>query len=401
MNVFTRWSRMLAGVLLLTLLLAACGQQTASNANSSVTNSNAGETPAVMENEAATSAPPNASAEVGAATPATVETAVAGTNGTSGPSGTIVPRETAASAGATMEAAGNPGGTTGETSVAQPGGSAGGNGATIVVGSKDFTEEFIVAEMYALLLENSGFKVERKLNLGGTPIAQQALVNKQIDLYPEYTSTGLLEVLKDNKQYNSADEIYNAVKTGYEQQFQITWLQPAPFNDSNTFAVTQETAQKYNLKTFSDLFAHAADLRLGGPAEFPGRDDTKHLEQVYNAQISAFKEYVQLGTGPLRYDALKSGQVDAVVAFGTDGRIGADNLVVLQDDKNAYPIYQIAPVVRQDVLQANPAIADTLNKLAPLLTDQVMAGLNAKVDVDGQAYEDVAQEFLKQQGLIK
>jgi osmoprotectant transport system substrate-binding protein len=397
---------MITGVVLLTLLLAACGQQTTSNSNAGTTNNSSGDTPAALENAASTSAPPNASAEVGAATPGTVETAVANTGSTSGPSGTIVPRETAASAGATTQAAGNPGGATGETSVSSTsapstGGSAGGNGATIVVGSKDFTEEFIVAEMYALLLENNGFKVERKLNLGGTPIAQQALVNKQIDLYPEYTSTGLLEVLKDTKTYSSAQQIYDAVKSGYEQQFQITWLQPAPFNDSNTFAVTQETAQKYNLKTFSDLFAHAADLRLGGPAEFPGRDDTKHVEQVYNTQISKFKEYVQLGTGPLRYDALKSGQVDAVVAFGTDGRIGADNLVVLQDDKNAYPIYQIAPVVRQDVLQANPAIADTLNKLAPLLTDQVMASLNAKVDVDGQAYEDVAQEFLKQQGLIK
>lgn len=396
MNVFTRWIRVLAGITLLMLTLAACGQQSGG----------ASTTPEALNDAAATSAPPNANAEGGAATPNTVTTAVANTGSTAAPAGTLEPLGTAQSAGATTQAAGNPGGATGQTSVSgtsapATGDSTGGNGATITVGSKDFTEEFIVAEMYALLLENNGFKVNRKFNLGGTPIAQQALVNKQIDLYPEYTSTGLQEVLKSTETYSNAQQIFEAVKNGYEQQFNVTWLQPAPFNDSNTFAVTQETAQQYNLKTFSDLFANAAQLRLGGPAEFPGRDDTKRLEQVYNTQISNFKEYVQLGTGPLRYDALKGGQIDVVVAFGTDGRIGADNLVVLQDDKNAYPIYQIAPVVRQDVLQANPAIADTLNKLAPLLTDQVMASLNAKVDVDGQAYEDVAQEFLRQQGLIK
>ncbi len=250
MNVFTRWMRVLAGITLLTLILAACGQQ----------GGGASTTPVVMENEAATSAPPNASAEVGAVTPVTVETAVANT-GSSPAETPLQPYGTAASAGATTQAAGNPGGVSGETSVP----AASGNGATITVGSKDFTEEFIVAEMYALLLENNGFKVNRKLNLGGTPIAQQALVNKQIDLYPEYTSTGLLEVLKDSQQYDSADAIYQAVKAGYEKQFNITWLQPAPFNDSNTFAVTQDTAQKYNLKTFSDLFAHASDLRLGRP----------------------------------------------------------------------------------------------------------------------------------------
>lgn len=288
------------------------------------------------------------------------------------------------------------GGTTGPTSAP-----AGGATGTIKLGSKDFTEEFIVAEIYGQLLENAGFTVERKLNLGGTPVAQAAIVKGDIDLYPEYTSTGLLEVLK-KEPIKDPKEIVDTVRKSYEEQYKLTWLEPSPFNDSNTFAVTQATAGKYNLKTFSDMFAKASELRLGGPPEFPERGDTKNLEQVYGAKISAFKEFRQLGTGSLRYDALKNGEVDAVVAFGTDGRIKGDNLVVLQDDKGAYPIYQIAPVVRQDTLQKFPQITDALNKVAPLLTDDVMAGLNYQVDgPDKKEPADVARAFLEQQGLLK
>jgi osmoprotectant transport system substrate-binding protein len=278
---------------------------------------------------------------------------------------------------------------------------AGGATGTIQIGSKDFTEEFIVAEIYAQLLEDAGFTVERKLNLGGTPIAHAAIVAGDIDLYPEYTSTGLLEVLQQDP-IKDAEEIVETVRKGYEEQYQLTWLEPSPFNDSNTFAVTQEIAEQHSLTTFSDLFAKASELRLGGPAEFPERGDTKNLEQVYGAQISEFKEFKQLGTGSLRYDALKNGEVDVIVAFGTDGRIKGDNLVVLQDDKGAYPIYQIAPVVRQDTLEEFPQIADILNKVAPLLTDDVMSGLNFQVDgPDKKEPADVARTFLEEQGLLK
>ena len=278
----------------------------------------------------------------------------------------------------------------------------GGAQGTIKVGSKDFTEEFIVAHMYADLLENAGFTVERKINLGGTPVAHQALTNGDIDLYPEYTSTGLQTVLKDTKRYTDPKEILSAVKKGYEDQFKVTWLEPSPFNDTNTFVVTQDTAAKYNLKTFSDLAGKASELRLGGPAEFPERDDNKAMDQLYGGFIGKFKEFKQLGTGTLRYDALKNGDVDVIVGFGTDGRIKADKLVVLQDDKTGYPIYNIAPVVRQDTLQKYPQIAESLNKLAPLLTDEVMAGLNYQVDgPDKLEPAVVAKAFLEQQGLLK
>ncbi|MEP7187840.1 MAG: glycine betaine ABC transporter substrate-binding protein [Roseiflexaceae bacterium] len=269
----------------------------------------------------------------------------------------------------------------------------------IKVGSKDFTEEFLVGEMYALMLENEGFKVERKHNLGGTPVAQAAITKGDIDLYPEYTSTGLLTVLKKTPIADPA-QILSTVKSEYEQQFKLTWLTPSPFNDTNGLAVTQATADKLGIKTYSDLAAKAADLRFGGPAEFAEREDgIKGLAKTYGGFVP--KELKQLGTGPLRYDALKNGDIDVVVVFTTDARIASDKLVVLQDDKTFYPIYNIAPVVRQDTLQNNPKIADALNKLAPLLTDDVIAGLNAQVDIDGKEFAVVAKAFLDSAGLLK
>ncbi|HEX9028525.1 MAG TPA: glycine betaine ABC transporter substrate-binding protein [Anaerolineales bacterium] len=281
---------------------------------------------------------------------------------------------------------------------AQP--AAGQASGTIKVGSKDFTEEFIVAEMYAQLLENAGFKVDRKLNLGGTPIAQTAITKGDIDLYPEYTSTGLLTVLK-MKPIQDPQQIITTVRSEYEKQFQLTWLDPAPFNDTQALAMTQAGSDKYGIKTYSDLAAKSKDLVLGGPAEFMERPDgLKGLQQAYGG--FQFKDTKQLGTGSLRYQALLDGQIDVVVAFGTDGQINGDHLVLLKDDKTFYPVYQIAPVVRQDTLQKHPEIATVLNKLAPMLTDTIMSGLNWQVDgPDKKEPAAVASAFLKQQGLIK
>jgi osmoprotectant transport system substrate-binding protein len=270
----------------------------------------------------------------------------------------------------------------------------------VVVGSKDFTEQFIVAEMYAQILENAGFTVERKLNLGGTPIAQEALVNGEIDLYPEYTSTGLLTVLKLS-QIQDAQEIFTTVKKGYEDQFKLTWLTPSPFNDTQALAMTKEVANQYGIQTYSDLSQKAPELILGGPAEFLEREDgIKGLQQAYGG--FEFKDTKQLGTGSLRYQALLEGQVDVVVAFGTDGAIKGNDLLLLVDDKVFYPIYNIAPVVRMDVLEKSPKIAELLNELAPLLTDEIMSGLNWQVDgPEKKEPADVARTFLLEKGLVK
>ena len=269
----------------------------------------------------------------------------------------------------------------------------------IKIGSKDFTEAILVAELYAQVLEKAGFQVERKFNLGATPIAHEALLKGDIDLYPEYTSTGLQEVLKDTARYESATAILDAVRAGYEGKFQLTWLDASPFNDTNAFATTQAIADQYGLATYSDVAANAANLRLGGPAEFPDRVDTQGLDEAYGGFMANLKEFKALGTGTLRYDALQSGDVDIIVAFGTDGRIKGDNLVLLQDDKNFYPIYNIAPVVRMDVLAANPAIAEALNTVAPLLTDDIMSGLNFQVDgPDKKEPGEVIGAFLAENG---
>ena len=246
---------------------------------------------------------------------------------------------------------------------------------TVVVGSKDFTEQFIVAEMYAQLLENEGFTVERKLNLGGTPIAHEAMMNGDIDLYPEYTSTGLLTMLKLDP-IQDAQEIYTTVKSGYEQQYKLTWLTPSPFNDTQALAMTKEVAAQYGIQTYSDLSQKASELVLGGPAEFLEREDgLKGLQQAYGG--FEFKEVKQLGTGSLRYQALMEGQVDVVVAFGTDGAIKGNDLLLLVDDLVFYPIYNVAPVIRLDTLEKYPQIEKILNDFAPLLTDDIMSGLTA------------------------
>ncbi len=274
--------------------------------------------------------------------------------------------------------------------------------APVRIGSKNFTEAILVAELYALALENAGIRVERKLNLGATPVAHTALVNGEIDLYPEYTSTGLLEVLKQ-APIADARGILEAVRKGYEEQFQVTWLEPSPFNNTNALAMTRQRAEELGIRTYSDLVARSGELKLGGPPEFPEREDTKGLMAAYGFDPKFIGDnFVQLDTGALRYEALMNGDIDVVVAFGTDGQINGLGLALLKDDKNYYPIYQIAPVIRQDALAANSAIAETLNKLAPLLTNEVMSGLNWQVDgPDKKEIADVARAFLQQQGFIK
>ncbi|MEB3356455.1 MAG: glycine betaine ABC transporter substrate-binding protein [Synechococcales bacterium] len=273
----------------------------------------------------------------------------------------------------------------------------GGDEGVIRVGSKDFTEQFIIGEMYALLLENADYPVERKLNLGGTPVAQAGLVNGEIDLYPEYTGTGLLTVLKQPVS-SDRDQVYQTVSDAYQEQFNLAWLEPAPMNNTQALAVTQETAETYSLRTISDMAAQADQLVMIGPPEFAEREDgLPGLQAAYGD--FTLKEYKAVDTG-LRYKGLVDGEADVAVAFGTDGEISAYDLVVLEDDQNLFPPYQVAPVVRQEVLDANPELADVLNQLAPLLTDETMRQLNYEVSGNQREPAEVAQEFLAEQGLI-
>lgn len=274
----------------------------------------------------------------------------------------------------------------------------GGNTSGVIkVGSKDFTEQFILGEMYALVLENSGLKVERKLNLGGTPVAQEALKSGQIDLYPEYTGTGLLTVLKLPAN-SDRTKVYQTVADAYKEKFNLLWLDPAPMNNTQALAMTQETSQNYSIKTISDMAAKATQLVMIGPPEFEVREDgLPGIQKAYGD--FKLKQYKPADPG-LRYQALRDGQADIVVAFGTDGELSAYNLVVLEDNKKFFPPYQVAPVVRQTALDAYPIIRDALNALAPKLTNEAMQRLNYEVSGKKREPAEVAKEFLRQQGLV-
>lgn len=268
----------------------------------------------------------------------------------------------------------------------------------IKIGSKNFTEQYILAEMYAKLLENAGFTVERKINLGGTLIAQQALTSGAIDMYPEYTGTALSAVVKGTMS-TDADKVYNEVKSFYQKEFNLTWLKPTGINNGYVIVVRKETADENNLKTLSDLAKVSKSLVFGGGAEFPDRaDGLPGLKRVYDAEFKEFKQFAKLG---LRYDALSQKDIDVANGAATDWQIGAQELVALQDDKGLFPPYYVAPVVRQQVLDANPKLAEVLDSLGPHLDNATMRTLNAKVETDHEEAADVAAEFLKEKGLIK
>lgn len=273
----------------------------------------------------------------------------------------------------------------------------GGGDKTVTVASKDFTEQFILGEMYSLLLEDAGYTVERKLNLGGTPVTHQALLDEEIDIYPEYTGTGLLTVLKLGVM-SDPQAVYDEVKADYAEQFSLVWLDPAPMNNTQALAMTKERAAELGITTFSDMVAHADELVLIGPPEFVEREDgIPGLKRVYGD--FEFADILTVDPG-LRYQALLNGEADVVVAFGTDGELAAYDLLSLQDDKGLYPPYQVAPVVRQAVLDEHEDIAEILNSLAPLLTDATMQRLNNEVSGNGREPDEVAREFLIEQGLI-
>jgi osmoprotectant transport system substrate-binding protein len=271
------------------------------------------------------------------------------------------------------------------------------SGATVRVASKDFTEQFIIGEMYALVLEDAGFTVERRLNLGATPVAHQALLSNEIDVYPEYTGTGLLTVLGLPVE-SDPQVVYNTVAEEYREQFNLIWLEPAPMNNTQALAMTREKAESMGIRTISDMVANASQLTMAGPPEFQEREDgLPGLKEVYgDFELEA---YQAIDPG-LRYQAVVQGQADVVVAFGTDGEIAAFDLVLLEDDMGMFPPYQIAPVVRGEILDENPEIADALNSIADLLTNATMQALNFEVSGNQREPAEVAREFLVQEGII-
>lgn len=268
--------------------------------------------------------------------------------------------------------------------------------AQVRVGSKNFTEQFIVAEIYAQALEAAGIKVERKLNLGGTLIAHKALEEKQIDLYPEYTGTMLLVVLKAEPMTDQK-AVYEKVKAEYASRGFVL-LNEAPVNNTYNMVVRPETAAQYKLETLSDLARVAKELKLGAGPEFRDRKDgLPGLKAKYGIE---FKEDLQMAIG-LRYQALANKQIDVVNGYATDGMISALKLKRLRDDKNLWPPYYLVPVVRKDALEANPKIVEVLNQVSALIDESTMAEMNFRVDNDKEEPKDVARAFLKAKGVAR
>lgn len=261
---------------------------------------------------------------------------------------------------------------------------------TIRVGSKDFTESLVVSEIYALALEDNGYKVDRVSNISSSLI-HKSLVNDEIDLYPEYTGTALLTILGDDME-TDPDKVYQTVKKEYEEKYNLTWLNYSEANDSSGLAMRKETADKYNIKTISDLQKNASNIRMASQGEYEEREDgLPALEKVYGEfNWKSSKVY----DNSLKYQILENDEADVTPAYTTEGRLAeTDKFVLLEDDKHVWPPYNLAPVVRDNVLEANPSIKKILNKISAKLDTETVTKLNAKVDVDGEEYTDVAKEF--------
>jgi osmoprotectant transport system substrate-binding protein len=264
------------------------------------------------------------------------------------------------------------------------------------VGSKNFTEQLILGEIYAEALEGAGIKVERRLNLGGTLVAHQALLSDEIDMYPEYTGTALINVLKAAPMTDPA-AVYAKVKAYYDSELGLAWLAPAPMNNTYVLVIRPDTAAQFKLKTLSDLAAVAGQLKLGAGPEFRDRPDgLPGLKARYGIQFAEDRQF-PLG---FRYGALTGHQVDAVDGNATDGQISANHLVRLIDDKHLWPPYNMAPVARKAALAAFPAAAGVLDKVSALIDDAAMSAMNGAVDDGKQEPRSVARAFVRDHHLV-
>ena len=272
--------------------------------------------------------------------------------------------------------------------------------ASLVVGGKGFTEQLLLAEITGQYLTAQGYTVELKTGMG-TSLVREALENKQVDLYWEYTGTAFLTFHKNKFANQPADEIYAAVKAK-DAKIGIVWLNPSAANNTYALAVRQADAEAKGLRTLEDLAAKSnagEGLTFGCNIEFYKRDDgLKPLQEAYGFEFPR-SDVKRMETG-LVYKALKDGDVDVGLVFATDGRIPAFDFVVLKDTKNYFPAYAITPTVRKETLEANPGLADHLDKLSALFDDATMSALNAEVDVEKKSVSEVAQTFLKAKGLL-
>lgn len=269
--------------------------------------------------------------------------------------------------------------------------SCGSRAGAVRVGSKNFTESFVIAEIYAQALERAGMRVERRFNLGSTQIAMAAMQRGDIDLYPEYTGTALIDVLHLPPMHD-ARSLYATVAREFDSRYGFIWLTPSPMNDSQALATTKSIASRERIATLSDLAPIASGLRLATIQEFLSRPDgLPGLRRVYGG--FSFRD-VRTYDIALKYQALLSGQADVASAFTTDGAIATGDLVVLRDDHHLWPPYNVAPVARKITLQNQPRIVRVLDAVSPSITDHAAQTMNAQIESQHRDPADVAAAFL-------
>lgn len=268
---------------------------------------------------------------------------------------------------------------------------------TIKIGHKNYTEARVLGQLFAVMIENhTDYKVDVK-ELGGTKIAFEALKSGDIDLYPEYSGTVYSAVFNESG-LKDPDKVHKLVKDRLKAENNLDYLGPLGYNNTYTLAVTSETAKKYNLKTFSDIAKVSNKLVIGATMEFLEREDGMlGLKKTYSGM--EFKEEKGLDGG-LRYTAIKDGKIDVTDAFSTDGKLIAHKLVILEDDKNFFPPYYVAPLLNGEFAKAHPDVIEAIGKLSGQINETEMQNMNYRAAEEGMPARVIAEEFLKKKGLL-
>ncbi len=290
------------------------------------------------------------------------------------------------------------------SAIPQSGGNAGGaqSKGKIIVGGKLDTEAQLLTHMYTELLQKAGYTVDEKLALGNSIIVSQAIESGAIDLYPEFTATGLNK-LGVQSSYDPQKD-YDTVKQGYKQNYKITWLDMAPLNDGYALCTTKDQSQQLGITNISGLAPKVGELTLASPSD--GIPFVDGLKSVYGFDTTGFKA-VQKVDYSIGFQSVSSGSANLAVCYTTDGTLAAKNFIFLADDKNGFPQFHPAPIVRDPVLEKYPDIPTILNPLAPKLTTEVsiqlqqeVAQLKEKGTSVTEAVKQVAKKFLQDQGLL-
>jgi len=274
-------------------------------------------------------------------------------------------------------------------------------GPTIKISSKTFTEASLLGTLSLQYLQGLGYPVENKMGLGELAVIRPALTSGQIDMYWEYTGTGVINLMNHDPVFD-AKESYTLIKD-WDDKNGIKWLDYAPLNDTYGIVVRSDVAEKYNLKTTSDYIAQVkkgTHLKFVSFPEWDGRaDGLPSFEKTYDFKMPK-DDIVDVAMG-LNYDTLKAQKGDLALAFTTEPRIITDKLVMLEDDKNAFPVYNACPVVRKEIVEAYPTLPSDLKKLSDVLDTATITELNRQADVEKKSIEEVSTTFLKSKGLLK